>query len=49
MAHVSFLLLHLIVTWAIADVVERELVAIRQGKLIVAPPEPVARPARAAS
>jgi O-antigen ligase len=47
MAHVSFLLLHLIVTWAIAEVVEKELGEIRQGKLVVAPPEPTARAARA--
>jgi len=41
MAHVSFLLLQVIIMWVITDVVQRELDEIKKGRLIVAPAEPI--------
>jgi len=41
MAHVSFLILEVIIMWVIAEVVERELDEIKKGRLIVAPAEPL--------
>jgi O-antigen ligase len=40
MAHVSFLILHVIVMWVIAEAVRQELDDVKKGRLIVAPAEP---------
>jgi O-antigen ligase len=41
MAHVSFLILHVIVMWVIAEAARQELDDVKKGRLIVVPAEPL--------
>lgn len=41
MAHVSFLIIHVSIMWAIAELLREEMAAVKKGTLVVAAPEPV--------